>query len=385
MRICYLADGRYVHTHRWMRYFSAAGHSVHLISFAPLTMEQLSAVQAAGAVYHGQHENFHLKKFWLTAKSLRFVRRVLSEQQIDLLHCHFLGANAWYGALSRFHPLVITVMGGDVTGPDWRPAPELRERFLTPFALRKADLITCWSHKLTGVVKRYARADVPIEVIHGGVDLNTFVPGPRPQYLLDRWKLPLDARIVFSPRLMRPLYNLDKIALAAREVCAADPKAYFVFAYPSVSTDIEYEASVRSIVVNHGLAERVRFIGGIDHAEMADHYRVADVMVSVPRTDGTPLSVLESMACGTPVVVSQIPDYDPYYIEPDETVLDAAAEDSRELAATIMKLLDDRTVANRISKQALERVVRSAGYISQMSRMQQLYDDVANAYRAAAD
>jgi len=34
MRICYLADGSYVHQLRWMRYFVAKGHEMHLVSFA---------------------------------------------------------------------------------------------------------------------------------------------------------------------------------------------------------------------------------------------------------------------------------------------------------------------------------------------------------------
>ena len=372
MRICYLADGRYIHTRRWMSFFKKQGHEMHLISFAPMEAEQVRAVEEAGATYHGQIGGFHLKRFWRTASDLLALRRTLRRERIDVLHCHFLGANAWYGALSRFRPLVITVMGGDVCGPDWRPGDDVRERFLTPHALHRADLITCWSNQLAAVVKPYARPGTPVEVIHGGVDLGRFSPGPKPQYLLERWNLPPRAKVVLSPRLMRPLYNLDRIALAAREVCAAEPDAHFLFAFLPEARDETYEARVREIAA----AGRVHFIGAIPHEEMADHYRLADVTVSIPRTDGTPMSVLESMACGTPVVVSRIPDYDPHYIEPDKTVLAAGTDDTGSLTEALLRLLQEPRLAAGLSAEARRRVESTGSYEAQMARMGRLYEEL---------
>lgn len=378
MRIFYLADGRYIHAHRWLRYFSERGHEMHLLSFAPMGPEHVAAVEEAGGRYHGELGGFHLKRFWLTAGDIFGLRRLLRRERADILHCHFLGRNAWYAALSRFHPFVLTVMGGDVCGPEWRPAGDVRERVLTPFSLRAADLITCWSHRLTAPVRRYARPSTPVEVIHGGVDLRRFSPGERPAYLLERWGLPAGAKVVLSPRLMRPLYNLDRVALAAREVCAADPDVHFLFAFLPEAKDEEYEARVREIVAGDArTAARVHFIGGIPHAEMADHYRLADVTVSVPSTDGTPMSVLESMACATPVVVSRILDYDPHYIEPGRTVLDAPVEDASALAAALLRLLREPGLAARLSTEARRRVVEAGSYEAQMSRMEQLYRGLA--------
>lgn len=373
MRIFYLADGRYIHAHRWLRYFSERGHEMHLLSFAPMTKEHVAAVEEAGGRYHGELGGFHLKRFWLTAGDVLSLRRLLRREQVDILHCHFLGRNAWFAALSRFHPFVITVMGGDVCGPDWEPADDLRERVLTPYALREADLITCWSQQLTGPVRRYARPETPVEVIHGGVDLRRFSPGAKPDYLLERWNLPASAKVILSPRLMRPLYNLDRVAEAANEVCAQDPDAHFLFAFLPEAKDAAYEARVRETAASGPAADRVRFIGGIPHEEMADHYRLADVTVSVPSTDGTPMSVLESMACATPVVVSRIPDYDPHYIEPGRTVLAAKVDSPGELAAALLRLLREPALAAGLAAEARRRVEEEGSYEAQMSRMEELY------------
>ena len=374
MRICYLADGRYIHTYRWLRYFHERGHEVFLLSFAPMQPHHFAAVEEAGGKYRGQlGPSFHLKRFWYTAADLLRLRRVLRRERIDILHCLFLGVNAWYGALSRFHPLVITVTGGDIMGPDWQPPPDIRERRLMPFALRQADLITCWSKNLTRVVRRYCRPEISVEVIHGGLDLRRFTPGPKPEYLQKRWNIPAGARVVLSPRLMRPLYNLDKIASAAAAVCAMFPTTYFLFAFSSEPKDESYEAKVHAIANSSPVADRIRFIGAVPHDEMADLYRLADVTVSIASTDGTPMSVLESMACQTPVVVSDIPDYDSDYIEGDKTVLVVNPTHADSVAAATCRLLQDANLAARLTMEARRRVNETASYEAQMSRMENLY------------
>src|SRR5262245_16533347 len=378
MRICFFADGRYVHTWRWMRFFTGSGHEAHVISFAPLEPKHVDAIEEAGGKLHGVIGGFHLKRFWVTARDLWKLKSALRRERIDVLHCHFLGANAWYAALSGFHPLVITIMGGDVRGKDWKPGDDLRERWLTPFALRNADLITCWSTQLMQVARRYCRPEKRVEVIHGGVDLNRFNPGDRPQYLLKRWNLPQNARVALSPRLMRPLYNLDKIAIAAGEVCKKNPYAYFLFAHLNEAKDESYEAKVHDLIRERGASDRVRFIGPIPHDEMADHYRLADVTVSIPGTDGTPMTVLESMACGTPVVVSDIPDYDPHYIESGKTVLSVRPRDTTGLAEAILRLLEDPDLANRLAAEARNRVRMTGSYEAQMARMERLYLGLVN-------
>ena len=374
MRICYLADGRYIHSHRWLRYFSNHGHQTFLFSFAPLTPSNIDAVEKAGAKYLGELSPFHLKRFWQTAGQISRLRRSLRAEKIDVLHSHFVGVNAWYGALSRFHPTVITVMGGDILGEEWKPGPDIRERWLTPFALRNADLITCWSNKLIPVVRRFTRPEVPIEVIHGGIELERFSPGPRPQYLLERLDLPQTARVILSPRLMKPLYNLDTVASAAETVCAAVPETYFVFAVLPEAKDDVYEARVREIFERGAAKERVRYVGAIAHDEMADYYRLADVTVSIPNTDGTPMSVLESMACGTPVLVSRIPNYDTHYIEDQKSVMMADQRYSGAVATALIRLLQDHSFAERLSAEAKRRVVASASYESQMAKMNELYE-----------
>lgn len=376
MRICYLADGRYIHTRRWMSFLKSRGHDMHLVSFVPLEPWHVSALEDIGVKYHGHIGGFHLKRFWLTLRDLRFLKRVLRDERIDILHSHFLGANSWYAALSNFHPLVLTIMGGgDVRGPDWKPTGR-RERLLTTHALRSADLVTSWSKVMGDTVRPYCRPATPIEIIHGGVDLSRFNPGADPSYLREKWKLPADAKIVFSPRLMRPLSNITQIAAAAGDVLKKAPNTFFLFAAPGEERDESYEREVRDTLSKAGAAENARFIGSIPHEEMTDHHRLADVTVSIPTTDGTPMTALESMACGTPVVVGAIQDYDTRYFEPGETVLTSEIGNTSALSEALITMLLDSDTAARISATAQKRVEQYGSYEAQMSRMEELYNSL---------
>ncbi len=86
MRICYLADGRYIHARRWLRYFSDHGHEMLLLSFAPVTQQDIEAVEQAGAKYLGELSPFHLKRFWLTAAQVSHLRRLLRERSIPRVY-----------------------------------------------------------------------------------------------------------------------------------------------------------------------------------------------------------------------------------------------------------------------------------------------------------
>jgi len=137
-------------------------------------------------------------------------------------------------------------------------------------------------------------------------------------------------------------------------------------------------AQVREILARGAARNRVRFVGAISHDEMPDYYRLADVTVSIPSSDGTPMSVLESMACGTPVLVSRIPNYDAHYIEDQRTVMMVDQRYSGPVGAGLIKLLQDRSLATRIANEAKRRVVASASYEAQMAKMGKLYERISH-------
>lgn len=151
------------------------------------------------------------------------------------------------------------------------------------------------------------------------------------------------------------------------------PEAYFAVALPSQILDSEYVREVKRIFAEGPAKTNVRFIPSINHDEIADYYRFADVTISIPNTDGTPMTVLESMACGTPTVIGDLPDYDPEYFEDGKTTSMVNVIDPESIAEGILRILSNPSLAAALAHEALQRVNATGGYEFQMGKMESIY------------
>jgi len=133
VRLAFLANGKSIHTERWLRYFVGKGYDVHLITF---TAKPLKGVKI--------HELRYFKKL---AYPLRVwqIRKTVKEIDPDILHAHYVSHYGVYGALTGFHPFIVSVWGSDVL----RDPKESRiRRYGVAYALKRADCITTTSKHL---------------------------------------------------------------------------------------------------------------------------------------------------------------------------------------------------------------------------------------------
>lgn len=100
---------------------------------------------------------------------------------------------------------------------------------------------------------------------------------------------------------------------------------------------------------------------------------MSDVVVSVSSTDGTPMSVLEAMACGCNIVASNIPSLQEWIKDGWNGYL-VNVEDPEEISRKIEKCLfiksDER---QKIINRNLNIIEEKADYYSNMKRMEELY------------
>ncbi|MDD2859166.1 MAG: glycosyltransferase, partial [Candidatus Nanopelagicales bacterium] len=140
-----------------------------------------------------------------------------------------------------------------------------------------------------------------IAFIPWGIDLGLFTPeGPT----IERTAVGIDpeARLVLSLRAHEALYRVGDIIDGFAEVAAGEPDLLLVVGHSGTLT-----ASLQARASALGIADRVRFIGTIEEAALAPWLRSAAVYVSASEVDGTSVTLLQAMACRTPVVVSDTP------------------------------------------------------------------------------
>jgi glycosyltransferase involved in cell wall biosynthesis len=152
-------------------------------------------------------------------------------------------------------------------------------------------------------------------------------------------------------------------------VLASVPEAVLLVA--EHRADPEYKQALEARVEALGLQDRVRFIGACGYAQMPALYCLADVMVSIPFSDGLPQSLFEAMACETPAILGRLPGYAEVVTHGHHVLLvDLQPEP---LAEAMILLLKDRSRACALAAAARERVRAVAWLPEEAKRVEGLY------------
>lgn len=211
----------------------------------------------------------------------------------DVIDAHYLypeGVAAallgrWFG-----RPVIVTALGDDaITCPKF-PMPR---RMLLWMASRCSSLTAVCQALKDHLVKVGAPAE-KIRVILQGVDLDVFRPVDRDAV---RRRLGLSGRVL----------------LIVGHVTKRKGQHFAVEALPQlpgttllIAGDGWMEGMLRERARELGVADRVRFLGHVNHEDLTDYYGAADASLLPSSREGIANVLIESMACGTPVVATPV-------------------------------------------------------------------------------
>jgi glycosyltransferase involved in cell wall biosynthesis len=204
--------------------------------------------------------------------------------------------------------------------------------------------ITAPSQWLLDEARDSLLANKPMRLVRNGVDLQVYVPGSREQA---RTELELPQGIplvVFSATsaLVNPFKDGRTTLAALRQLVNCLPQVRLV-ALGGTTVPPGFESVAGSIIARPFEA---------DPRKVAAYYRAGDVFAHASRADNAPLSIIEAMACGLPVVASAVGGI-PEYVEHDKTGLLVPPEDAEALAAAFRRMLEDQELRARLAQEAL--------------------------------
>lgn len=363
MRIAYLSIGGHIHTERWLRHFVGRGHEVHLLTVQPSPID--------GVTVHDIRTGIALKPLHYLVALAR-VKRILAQIRPDLLHTHFLTGYGYWGAFSGFHPFVMTVWGDDVY---LTPHQSLLKGWLARRVLRRADLVTGDSEDILEHAAGMGARREACRVVQWGVDLDEFRPDA-PSGVRGRLGIPPDASVVISVRsFTQPYYNIDTIIGVVPAVLAARPNTHFVFA-GNEGDDDAFRAMAHDLAID----ERAHFVGRIPHEDLPSYLVASDVFVSVPSVDATAVSLLEAMACGTPVIVSGLASA-LEWVTDGESGLAVPPRDAPALERAIVRLIDSPELRATMGARSAGIVRARADHKVHMAGMEAMCEELVERWR----
>jgi glycosyltransferase involved in cell wall biosynthesis len=307
-------------------------------------------------------------------RSVATVRRLIAEQPPDVLHCHYINEAGWFGAAAGYHPLIITAWGSDL----YRAPQESRlARHLNPWTVRRADHVTCDSHDQAERIRGWGVPGERVDVIGWGVDRREFHLGLDRSRFRARHDIPADAPVVLSPRRWHPNCNIAAIVQAHARL----PDDVFLLLKRFASSDPQVVQEVRAAVRTSPAAGRVRIVEELAPPELPELYAAADVVVSLCETDGTPVSVLEAMACGCVVVALRNASLAEWVSGPGGALVDDL--DAQSVASAVLTFLSDPSLRGRASKHNVQIVAGRADRDAEFERMDGIYRRLAAGHQRA--
>jgi len=282
--------------------------------------------------------------------ALPVMRRLQGQQDFDLIDAHFVypdGAAAVLLAAWLDKPVAVTARGTDINEfPRYRvPRAWIR------WVLRRADALIGVSTALRDAMLALGAPAERLEVLRNGVDLELFVP---------QTGRPLDfghPTWLSVGHLIRPKGHHRVI-----EALASVPEASLM-----IVGDGPEKQQLQQLAAELGVADRITWTGTLSQRELARHYAQADVTLLASEREGMPNVLLESLACGTPVIATRVGGCTEVISSPQAGVL-MERGDAAGVVAAYRQLL-----AQHPSREAVRAHAERFAWAPTVERMVQLF------------
>jgi len=391
MRLLFVADGRSPTARNWIQYWTARGDEVYLASTFPCDpLPHLAGLDVAPVAFSGRgagsanlpptergaNWQFALRRdarlislrqtirHWLGPLTLpragKNLRAIVERIQPDLVHALRIPYEGMLAANAGLQvPLIVSVWGNDFTlhAPS---TPLMRNH--TRWTMLTADALHADCERDIRLGRDWGlEASKPTLVApgNGGIHTDIFFPPARP----------VDEPVIFNPRGFRAYVRNDTFFRAIPLVLKEIPSARFVCA------GMAGQAEALNWVNMLGIEKSVELLAPRPHAEMAEIYRSAQIIVSPSTHDGTPNTLLEGMACGCFPIAGDLDSIREWITDGVNGLLVDSGNPSA-LAEAIVRAVKNKDLRAQAAGQNEALIASRAEYTRNMARAENFYKKV---------
>ncbi len=324
---------------------AARGHEVHFITYQqPFRLPSFLPRVFFHEVEVGRYPLFEFPPYDL-ALAVK-MHEVVRDHQLDVLHCHYAIPHATSAWIARE---MLRESGSDVRvvttlhGTDITIVGQERSFFtITKFSIEKSDAVTAVSEYLRDETYRaFGCQGCAVEVIHNFIDPVVFNRRRYPDALPE--SLRKGRKVVMHISNFRAVKRVRDVVKIFAAVHAATPSTLVMVG--DGPERVEAEAEAREL----GVQQDVHFLGKLD--AVAPLLSGADLFLLPSQTESFGLSALEALACGVPVIASDVGGL-PEVVRHGETGWLHPLGDISAMSASAVQLLTDDALWQRMSTAA---------------------------------
>ncbi|MFO7525183.1 MAG: glycosyltransferase [Ignavibacteriaceae bacterium] len=366
MKILFLADSNSPHTIRWAK--SLVMYKFEVIIFTLHTPNELLfretpevKIVSFNISRRLQSKDEDSLQKIIYPYAVFKLKKIIREFRPDIVHAHYASSYGLLGALSGFHPFVLSIWGSDL----FRfPNYSYLHKSIIKLNLHKADKILATSKTLKLEAHKYTSKDVT--VIPFGIDTQ-----------------------LFRPNNVNSIFNSDNLVIGTIKALEINYgieyliKAFDIIRhnFPNISLKLllvgsgTQRTNYEKLVNELGLSNYVHFTGFVNHEKIPDYQNMLDIYVAMSLQESFGVAILEACSCGTPVIVSDVGGL-PGVVDHGITGYIVESQNVQALVDSLTKLILDPVLRDTMGRNGRQKVLREFDWKESVQKMISVYNGV---------
>lgn len=347
IRVLLLSDSDSPHTLRWAKSLLNSGIDIGIFSIHTPNKElyndtpeiKLFSINTPRHIQSKTETSISKLKYLNAVKE---IKKVIKSFQPNIVHAHYASSYGLLGALTGFHPFLISVWGSDIFG---FPNYSFIHKNVLKYSLNKSDRIFSTSRIMKTETAKFT--DKEIVVIPFGIDTERFIPKSVNRIFNN------EEIVIGTIKTLEERYGIKYLIGAFSQVSRLLPEK-------KINLLIVGHGTLRGFLENltktHGVFDKTVFAGYINHDSIQEYHNMIDIFCAVSLSESFGVSVLESSACSKPVIVSNVGGL-PEVVDDEKTGFIVESKNVEQIVDAMLKLINSPDLRFEMGKKGREKVI----------------------------